>query len=73
MHPLIGFLHHQVELLESTQAMVREREGNVWITVHFLVFSATDSARSIIPLAAHNKLRAVFVLSRVVYETVVNT
>ena len=72
LRPMLEFFEKQVGLLRPVPHVLRIQEGPVWNVLHPLIFSIGDTGNSVLSLSSCDKLRDTFVLSRVLFETIVN-
>lgn len=72
MDRLREFFRGQAELLVSVQPLIRERQDPIWRAVSPLLYSINDTNKSLLWLTHEGKLRDVYILSRTVFETIVN-
>ena len=72
LHRLWEFFRGQAMRLENVQSLIKKRQDPIWLTILPLLYSVTDTNKSILLLAREGKLRDTYILSRTAYETILN-
>ena len=65
-------LDAEINLLGQTHEALFQQKGKLWNVIAYLVYSVIDTSESLLLLARAEKTRDCFILSRTVFETVVN-
>ena len=72
LHGIETYFARQIELLEEARQRVLSVDGEVSAAVTTLLFAAKDTGESILLLARNRRMRDSYVLSRVLFETLLN-
>ena len=62
----------QLHLLELAKVVCDEEQGQKWFVVNALIYTVIDSAKTIVLLTKQEKIRDIYIIARVVCETVIN-